>query len=250
MTNQITTQTQLSTFNFETHSIRVIAINNEPWFLSVDICNALNIANSRDAISKLDEDEYQTLNLKDTVGLTDSIANQVQSVGIVSESGMYTLILRCREAVKKGSVPHRFRKWVTAEVLPQIRKTGQYSQNNQQIAPLAIEHKIEQPQPLSDSELYTLAKVWREVETMRYWLNALQEPLKWLKSPYVDDVLEAQTFRSDIEDFRNIVIKYSGHIQKSSSPNTTITPFQQAILDLRKKWLRLNTGREIIQPIF
>lgn len=47
-------------------------------------------------------------------------------VNIVSESGMYTLILRCRDAVKKGSVPHRFRKWVTAEVLPAIRKTGKY----------------------------------------------------------------------------------------------------------------------------
>ena len=128
MTNQLSTQTKVSTFNFDNHAIRTITINNEPWFLSIDICNALNIANSRDAINKLDEDEYQTLSLKDTVGLTDSIANQVQSVGVVSESGMYTLILRCREAVKKGSIPHRFRKWVTAEVLPAIRKTGKYDQ--------------------------------------------------------------------------------------------------------------------------
>lgn len=128
MTNQLSTQTKVSTFNFDNHAIRTITINNEPWFLSIDICNALNIANSRDAINKLDEDEYQTLSLKDTVGLTDSIANQVQSVGVVSESGMYTLILRCRDAVKKGSVPHRFRKWVTAEVLPAIRKTGKYDQ--------------------------------------------------------------------------------------------------------------------------
>lgn len=270
MTTQISTQSQLSTFNFETQQIRVIAVNGEPWFIVKDICEALNLSNPTMAIANLDEDEKMVVGLNDTPdpklnlgskekGVTStytpnlklgSAGNGAQSLSLVSESGMYTLILRCREAVKKGSVPHRFRKWVTAEVLPQIRKTGQYSQNNQQIAPLAIEHKIEQPQPLSDSELYTLAKVWREVETMRYWLNALQEPLKWLKSPYVDDVLEAQTFRSDIEDFRNIVIKYSGHIQKSSSPNTTITPFQQAILDLRKKWLRLNTGREIIQPIF
>ena len=49
-----------------------------------------------------------------------------QEMNIISESGMYTLILRCRDAVKKGSVPHRFRKWVTAEVLPAIRKTGKY----------------------------------------------------------------------------------------------------------------------------
>ena len=117
----MTTQTQLSTFNFESNSIRTLAINNEPWFVAVDVCNALNIANSRDALLKLDEDE------KTTVGLTDSQAgNGAQSISIISESGMYTLILRCRDAVKKGSVPHRFRKWVTAEVLPAIRKTGKY----------------------------------------------------------------------------------------------------------------------------
>lgn len=114
-------QTQLSTFNFESNSIRTLAIDNEPWFVAVDVCNALDIANSRDALLKLDEDE------KTTVGLTDSQAgNGAQSISIISESGMYTLILRCRDAVKKGSVPHRFRKWVTAEVLPAIRKTGKY----------------------------------------------------------------------------------------------------------------------------
>lgn len=177
----MTTQTQLSTFNFETHSIRVIAINNEPWFLSVDICNVLNIANSRDAISKLDEDEYQTLNLKDTVGLTDSIANQVQSVGIVSESGMYTLILRCREAVKKGSVPHRFRKWVTAEVLLQIRKTGQYSQNNQQIAPLA-EPKI--TMELTKKEWLRFASMWFALYNSLEVLATLEKPLCAIGSPF------------------------------------------------------------------
>ncbi len=114
-------QTQLSTFNFESNSIRTLAIDNEPWFVAVDVCNALDIANSRDALLKLDEDE------KTTVGLTDSQAgNGAQSISIISESGMYTLILRCRDAVKKGSIPHRFRKLVTSEVLPTIRKTGKY----------------------------------------------------------------------------------------------------------------------------
>ena len=117
----MTIQSQLSTFKFESNSIRTLAIDNEPWFVAVDVCNALSIANSRDALLKLDEDE------KMTVGLTDSQAgNGAQSLSLVSESGMYTLILRCRDAVKKGSVPHRFRKWVTAEVLPAIRKTGKY----------------------------------------------------------------------------------------------------------------------------
>lgn len=119
----MTTQTQqLSTFNFESNSIRTLAIDNEPWFIAKDVCDTLKISNVSDALLKLDDDE------KATIGLTDSQAgNGAQSISIISESGMYTLILRCRDAVKKGSVPHRFRKWVTSEVLPQIRKTGSYS---------------------------------------------------------------------------------------------------------------------------
>ena len=115
---KMTTQTQLSTFNFESKSIRTLAINNEPWFVAKDLCNAINISNYRDAIERLDDDEKG-------VALTDTLGGQ-QEMNIVSESGMYTLILRCRDAVKKGSIPHRFRKWVTAEVLPAIRKTGKY----------------------------------------------------------------------------------------------------------------------------
>nr|DAR61311.1 MAG TPA: repressor domain protein [Bacteriophage sp.] len=114
-------QTQLSTFNFESNSIRTLVINNEPWFVAKDVCDTLKISNVSDALLKLDDDE------KATIGLTDSQAgNGAQSISIISESGMYTLILRCRDAVKKGSIPHRFRKWVTAEVLPTIRKTGKY----------------------------------------------------------------------------------------------------------------------------
>ena len=126
----MSTQNQLSTFNFETSPIRVIAINNEPWFIAKDLCDTLGMSNPSKAIINLDDDE------KKIVGSTDipdynlklgSAGNGAQRLSLVSESGMYTLILRCRDAVKKGSVPHRFRKWVTSEVLPQIRKTGSYS---------------------------------------------------------------------------------------------------------------------------
>ena len=149
----MTNSTQLSTYNFESHSIRTIAIKNEPWFVAVDVCNALNIANSRDALLKLDEDE------KTTVGLTDSQAgNGAQSLSLVSESGMYTLILRCRDAVKKGSVPHRFRKWVTAEVLPQIRRTGKYQVQPKQIALPEPEKKF--TFEFTEHELQQLVWLW------------------------------------------------------------------------------------------
>ncbi|OOF85118.1 P22AR C-terminal domain-containing protein [Rodentibacter ratti] len=110
--------TQISTFNFESNSIRTLAINDEPWFVAKDICDAIGLTNSRMSLLALDEDEKG-------VSLIYTPSGQ-QEMNIVSESGMYTLILRCRDAVKKGSIPHRFRKWVTAEVLPQIRKTGKY----------------------------------------------------------------------------------------------------------------------------
>lgn len=111
-------QTQLSTFSFESKSIRTLAINNEPWFVAKDVCDAIGLTNSRMSLIALDEDEKG-------VSLIYTPSGQ-QEMNIVSESGMYTLILRCRDAVKKGSVPHRFRKWVTSEVLPTIRKTGKY----------------------------------------------------------------------------------------------------------------------------
>ncbi|HFW4797460.1 TPA: Bro-N domain-containing protein [Salmonella enterica subsp. diarizonae serovar 60-67:z35:-] len=110
--------TQISHFYFEGNSVRIKIINGDPWFVAKDVCAVLNISNSRDAISKLDSDERG-------VALTDTLSGR-QKMAIINESGLYTLILRCRDAVKPGTVPHRFRKWVTNEVLPAIRKTGLY----------------------------------------------------------------------------------------------------------------------------
>ena len=118
----MSSQSQLSTFNFENHSVRIISIENEPWFVAKDLCDTLGIKNPSQALENLDEDERSMFNIG-----RSKVHGGGGEVNIVSESGMYTLILRCRDAVKKGSVPHRFRKWVTAEVLPQIRRTGKYA---------------------------------------------------------------------------------------------------------------------------
>ena len=108
-----------SIFSFESQAdIRVIVINGEPWFIASDVCRAIGIANHRDAVRKLDDDEKG-------VASTDTPGGQ-QDFTIINESGLYTLILRCRDAVTPGTIPYRFRKWVTGEVLPQIRQTGRY----------------------------------------------------------------------------------------------------------------------------
>lgn len=116
----MTTQKNTSVFSFESQAdIRAIIIDGEPWFIALDVCNALGISNNRDALLKLDDDE------KNTVALTDGKRGNPNTL-IISESGLYTLILRCRDAVTPGTIPYRFRKWVTGDVLPQIRRTGRY----------------------------------------------------------------------------------------------------------------------------
>ncbi|EGT4354669.1 hypothetical protein SMY00_003993 [Cronobacter sakazakii] len=108
-------KSEFTIFRFGDSEIRVIDKSGEPWFVAQDICAALKIQNVTQAIERLDEDERSMFNI-----------GRQGEANIVSESGMYTLVLRCRDAVNKGSVPHSFRKWVTAEVLPTIRKHGAY----------------------------------------------------------------------------------------------------------------------------
>ena len=104
-------------FSFENHSVRSLIIDDQPWFVAADICHALGYENSRDAIYKhVDQED------KNTVAIRDSIASGNPNKQIINESGLYSLILRSRKPEAK-----RFKRWVTSEVLPAIRKTGGYS---------------------------------------------------------------------------------------------------------------------------
>jgi prophage antirepressor-like protein len=102
-------------FDFRGQEVRTINQNDEPWFVAKDVCEILEIKNNRDAVGRLDSDE------KDAVGLTDTMGRR-QVLSIVNESGLYELIFASRKPEAK-----LFKKWVKQEVLPSIRKTGQYS---------------------------------------------------------------------------------------------------------------------------
>ncbi|MBC8947087.1 BRO-N domain-containing protein [Xenorhabdus indica] len=106
---------ELTTFKFDDKDVRVVKKDNEPWFVAVDLCNVLNLQNPSKALKILDKNERSNFKL-----------GRQGDANIISESGMYTLILRCRDAIKQGTTPYRVRKWVTSEVLPSIRKTGSY----------------------------------------------------------------------------------------------------------------------------
>ena len=110
-------QYALKVFEYEDkRPFRIIDRNGEPWFVLADVCRELEIANSRDAASRLDDDEKDVVTA-DTLG-------GAQKMTIVSESALYSLIFRSRVPGAK-----RFKKWVTKEVLPAIRKTGGYGRN-------------------------------------------------------------------------------------------------------------------------
>lgn len=120
---------QTAIFKFESvNPIRSIIIDGQPWFVAQDVCSALRIQNVTQALEKLDDDERSMFSIgHEHRAIFDS---RVKEINIISESGLYTLILRCRDAVTPGTIPYRFRKWVTGEVLPQIRRTGSYIKNS------------------------------------------------------------------------------------------------------------------------
>lgn len=96
-------------------NVRTRIINDESWFVGKDVCNALGFANHKDALSRLDSDE------RDGVGITDPMGRS-QEVTVINESGLYHLIFQSRKPEARA-----FRKWVTNDVLPSIRRTGSYS---------------------------------------------------------------------------------------------------------------------------
>jgi len=104
---------QIQAFGFGDALVRTVAINGESWFVARDVCSCLDINNPSDALSRLADDEKG-------VATTDTLGGR-QEVAIISEAGLYRLIFTSRKAEAET-----FRRWVTHEVLPSIRKTGGY----------------------------------------------------------------------------------------------------------------------------
>jgi prophage antirepressor-like protein len=105
------------TFNFVAQTVRIVMMGDEPWFVAADVCEVLEIAETHRALARLDDDE------KGRHTMTTPGGNQ--EVSTINESGLYSLILTSRKPEAK-----KFKKWVTSEVLPAIRKTGHYELPN------------------------------------------------------------------------------------------------------------------------
>ena len=111
---------------YKNSPVRIVEKGGEPWFVAKDICDILALGNPRSSIALLDEDERGVHSMDTPSGK--------QEMGIISEAGLYSLILRSRKPEAKA-----FQRWVTHEVLPSIRKTGAYlspGMSNEQVKAL------------------------------------------------------------------------------------------------------------------
>ena len=106
---------ELTVFHFEENQVRTVMINGEPWFVGKDVCDALDLKNSRDALNSLDEDD------KKTVVISDGNRGN-PNMTVVNESGLYDLIFSSRKTEAR-----KFKRWVTKDVLPTLRKENTYS---------------------------------------------------------------------------------------------------------------------------
>lgn len=105
---------KVTALDFEGSAVRVVDRAGEPWWVGKDVCDCLGIANPRDALTRLDDDE------RDYVGIADAIGRDRETT-VINEPGIFRLILTSRVPAAE-----RFKRWLCHEVLPALRKTGRY----------------------------------------------------------------------------------------------------------------------------
>lgn len=110
-------------FNYQSNEVRTVEMGGEPWFVLKDVCTVLGLTTPARVAERLDGDEVSQTHLTDSMG-------RKQETTVINESGLYNVILRSDKPEAKP-----FRKWVTSEVLPSIRKNGGYIAGQEQLTP-------------------------------------------------------------------------------------------------------------------
>lgn len=163
-------------FNFNNDKVQVVVNDNsEPMFVATDVCFALGLDNVTRALSSLDEDEKLPLPLVR--------AGQLRTVNTITESGLYSLVLRSNKPQAKV-----FKKWITSEVLPSIRRHGMYATKQ------TVEEMLENPDVLI-ATLQNLKKEREEKERLQIQ-NELQDKQLKISAPkveYYDNVLQSNS---------------------------------------------------------
>lgn len=165
-------QVQTIPFRFQENELNVIQLNEEPWFIAKEIAGILGFNHVPSMIRGLDEDE-KDVHLMHTLGGD-------QEVSIINESGLYSLILRSKKAEAK-----QFKKWVTSEVLPSIRKNGAYLTTTKAEEILANPDIIIGLATQVKESRAKIAQLAQEIDDRNYVINVQEEQLK-IQAPAVE----------------------------------------------------------------
>lgn len=225
MTMSPQTKPQLFAFEQDDNllSVRVVTDNhNNIWFVANDVCAALAIANPRNVVERLDEDE-KGVHSVDTLG-------GKQEMNCINESGVYSLVLTSRKPSAK-----KFKKWLTSEVLPSIRKTGSYQHDglslNKQVELQRYSHKL-----LNDigktADPFIRNMLYQDLQAVRGWLGTDTPPLDSLiLSGVADNSLEI------VEAFFNAVcyLEQNGEQVNQHTPKTQLAVHIDCFLALCEK---------------
>ncbi|MEP0004429.1 MAG: BRO family protein [Balneola sp.] len=161
----------LESFQYKGTPIQVLGDYANPKFIAKEICNALNISNHRDALTRLDEDEKGVV-ISDTLG-------GKQEILVINEPGLYSLVLRSTKPEAKA-----FKRWITHEVLPSIRKQGFYG------VPMAIKERVKIEMAKDRLEKYILrSSIWN-TETVKRFM----EVQKHLSNAELEKLFECSTY--------------------------------------------------------
>lgn len=185
--------------------VRVIMQEGEPWFVASDVCNALELTNSRMTVGRLDEDEKGVSSIYTLGG--------AQNIVVINEPGLYTLVLSSRKPEAK-----QFKRWITHEVIPSIRKHGAYMTDT------LLEQVVEKPEIIFELARRLLAEQ-EEHKAVRKKLDAAQP-----KADYYD---------AFVNDEDCTCIRYSG--KEFNIPQNT---FVQILLD--HKYLYRDAKRRLM----
>lgn len=146
---------ELQVFEYrQTMDVRMVMQGDEPWWMLVDVCKVLGLTNPSKVAERLDDDEKMTLTLSE--GHSGQRGGAQKAI-VINESGLYMVIFRSDKPEAKA-----FKRWVTHEVLPSIRRTGRYELGGQ-TTPMALQGPGAAPLPLSAQSLW-FTLLWLEKE--------------------------------------------------------------------------------------
>ena len=186
---------ELQIFNYNGNEVRTVQIDGEPWWVLKDVCGVLGISKYRDVAARLDEDEREPVKV-DTLG-------GEQEMICVNESGLYNVILRSDKPEAKP-----FRKWVTAEVLPSIRKHGAY------LTPETLEQAIINPDTMI--KLCTALKDEQEKNKALQAVNSsltVDNQIMRPKAEYFDELVDRNLLTNFRETAKLLRVKEKAFLQ-------------------------------------